>query len=375
MIKTARYLAYLFLIAFIFSCNSNNGTTVVIHTRAPIGAKLYIKTVPYFSEKEEVVDSATIVNNHDSLILHLPQQEQRLFRIVTKDQYMRVTFINDAKLVHVYVDYFKKKYTVTGSAATTSLIDFENSQVKLADELKKLSKPLDSLNRLHIKGAQTDTLSKKYYSAYNSYLKRYISYDDTVKNAAAFILEYNNIDFDTDYKGLKKFITHNAARFPGSKTIQQIKAKALAMVRIYEEEFNVGDILPGITLPDTNGKPFSTSSLKGQYYLIDFWSTWCDRCMTFKIAEKDIVSGGKSKVNFVSVAIDDQKDNWKSLISKTKLKWVNLIDEKMWEGTAVNTLVFDSIPFNFLVNPQGKVIKKAIRADSLKQTLTNLKLD
>lgn len=348
---------------------------MIIYTRAPIGAKLYIKTNPYFNEKQEIIDSATITNNHDSLILHIPQQRERLFKVIIKGQYMSVTLINDAKLVRIHVDYFKKKFTVTGSTATTSLVNFENSQLKLADELRKMAKPLDSLTRRHLKGKQTDSLRKKYFAQLDAYYKRYIAYDDTVKSEAAFILVYNNIDFDTDYKGLKKFITHNVPRFPGSKTIQEIKRKALATVRIYEEEFYVGDLLPGITLPDTSGKTFSTNSLKGQYYLIDFWSTLCDQCMPFKIAEKDIVNAGKSKVKFVSVAIDDQKNNWKTLIHNNKLKWVNLIDEKMWEGTAVNRLVFDSIPMNFLVNPQGKIIKKAIRPDSLKQILTNLKLN
>jgi hypothetical protein len=39
----------------------------------------------------------------------------------------------------------------------------------------------------------------------------------------------------------------------------------------------------------------------------------------------------------------------------------------MWKGTAVRTLKFDSIPFNFLVDPKGKIIAKALNASNLEK--------
>jgi hypothetical protein len=56
---------------------------------------------------------------------------------------------------------------------------------------------------------------------------------------------------------------------------------------------------------------------------------------------------------------------WTDLITKANYSWPQLIDEKMWRGTAAKTLKFDSIPFNFLVSPQGRILAKAIRPDSL----------
>jgi hypothetical protein len=67
----------------------------------------------------------------------------------------------------------------------------------------------------------------------------------------------------------------------------------------------------------------------------------------------------------VSVAIDAEKESWQKMITQEHLNWPQLIDEKMWQGIAVKTLKFDSIPFNFLVSPQGKIIAKGIRQDSL----------
>lgn len=138
----------------------------------------------------------------------------------------------------------------------------------------------------------------------------------------------------------------------------------------------VGDELPSITLPDQDDKPFTTGSLSKQYYLIDFWSTWCDQCMAFKAAEKKIADKiPPGKLQIVSVAIDNKKSNWKNIIYGNQYNWIQLIDVKMWQGPAVRTLVFDSIPFNFLVAPRGKIINKAIKPDSLLKIISRLKLN
>ncbi len=36
---------------------------------------------------------------------------------------------------------------------------------------------------------------------------------------------------------------------------------------------------PDFTLNDINGKPFSLSSLRGKYVVIDFWGSWCIWCI------------------------------------------------------------------------------------------------
>jgi thiol-disulfide isomerase/thioredoxin len=374
MVKANRYLAYTILLLMAWSCQSKNNTKLIVYTKAPIGAKIYIKLIPYFKEKEEIIDSATVINNHDSLIMNIPDQhEERLFKVVTPGQYMQAVFINDSKLIRVHVNYFNHTNSVSGSRATNSLVDFENRQKLFSAQIHVITNRVDSLYKLHIKGPQIDSLQHQFDTKLSWYLNQYVNYCDTVKSPAAFAKIYNNVDFDTDYKGLKKFIVYNAARFPDYPAIQEIKIRALRTVRIYELEFMIGDKLPSITVPDFNGKLFSTGSLKGQYYLIDFWSTWCPQCMTFKVAQKKILDGGlNNKVKFVSVAIDDEKQIWQNLIQKNKLNWIQLIDEKMWDGPVVNTLVFDSIPFNFLVSPQGKVIKKAIKPDSLAKVIAEL---
>jgi hypothetical protein len=357
-------------------CNrQKDKTEIIAYTKVPINSILYIKNVSLLGEKEQIIDSAIVVNNHDSVRLFVPREEKAYRMTIKGDTRLQATFINESKIVRIHLDYFANTYTVNGSPASASLRKFISDQTLFAkNRFTPFNTSMDSLKRLHImKGAQYDTLISRYNAQLRLFFKRYIGYADTVKSPAAFLMVYKLIDFNEDYDLFKKFVLRNTARFAGYKAMAQVKKEAMDEIRVHEEEFNVGDVLPSVTLPDINGKPFSTGSLRGQYYLIDFWGTYCPQCGAFKAAEMKLFEKGPLHVKLVSVAMDDEKKVWQTLVAKNKMNWVNLIDVQMWTGPAVNTLLFDSIPFNFLVAPNGKIIKKAIKPDSLLKVISSLK--
>ena len=346
-------------------------TKVIIYTKAPVNIMLTINQVPYFDEKVKVIDSAKIINNHDSLILYVPRQQERLYDIDVEGQHMPITFINDAPLIRVHVDYFANTFNIAGSNATNSLYNFEGTQMLVSNKLKELAAKIYSSKTNKANKKMIDSLQHVFRSDLSMFFKRYINYADTVKSAAAFIKVYNTIDFETDYKTEKQFILHTQKRFSNDKPIQRLCKEALATVTIYEQEYLIGNTLPYIKLPDQNGKEFSTAILKNTYYLIDFWTTYCSECLVFKEAEKKLLSS-KVTINnlqIISVAIDDEKDNWKTIINKNGYNWPQLIDTKMWQGTTAQTLKFDSIPFNFLIDRSGKIIDKAIKPEDLSKVI------
>jgi thiol-disulfide isomerase/thioredoxin len=368
----------LLLIGFLTGCKNLSGdyTRLVIHTSAPLNSRLYVDIIPFNNEKAGIVDSAVIKNNRDSIILYIPKKTERLLKIIVKGERLSIVFINDAPVIRVHADYFSNKYTITGSKATTSLKNFNDNQLVKANELRKINQGMDSLKIHHIKNRLSDSLTALFNHDLQSYFKQYKIYADTVSSPAAFMAADMSIDFGDDYKASKKFILHASARFPHYEPLQSFTKEVLATIRIYEEEFYIGDKLPPITLPDIDNKTFSTSTLNNQYYLIDFWSTLCGQCIMFKVAEMKIADKIPSdKLQIVSVALDDQKDEWKKIIYGNKYNWKQLIDVKMWQGPAVRTLLFDSIPFNFLVGPHGKIIDKAIKPDSLQKVISRLRLN
>ena len=74
----------------------------------------------------------------------------------------------------------------------------------------------------------------------------------------------------------------------------------------------------------------------------------------------------------LGVSLDDNKANWMEAIKADKLNWLQISDLKKWESVAVNAYQIDGIPFNVLLDPEGKIVATDLRGDALQNTLSTL---
>lgn len=164
------------------------------------------------------------------------------------------------------------------------------------------------------------------------------------------------------------------------KIVQQNKdANLLSYVRYNlstDRALKKGKFLPTFyykDLVDTT-KTLSSQNLKGKYYLIDVWATWCVPCIEeFPVLLSQYKKRNSNDLEFLSVSIDDNIEAlMKFLKDKFPLPWKNMIANSRKE--LMNALMITGIPCTILIDSQGRILHygSELRGSNLTKTLSNL---
>lgn len=124
---------------------------------------------------------------------------------------------------------------------------------------------------------------------------------------------------------------------------------------------------------DPNGKIISLSSFKGKYVLVDFWASWCGPCRAETPMFRKLYSLYADRgFEIVSISLDGEKEAWIKAIAKDKMIWPQAGDLQIFDNLVAKQYGVASIPQNFLISPDGKIIAKGIRGLTLEKTLEEL---
>lgn len=151
-------------------------------------------------------------------------------------------------------------------------------------------------------------------------------------------------------------------------------AMALSLSALAQREIpNITDPRLDFTLPTLKGDSIALSSMKGKVVLVDFWASWCLPC---RVANKHLVklyAKYKDKgFEIFGVSLDDDRADWRKAVSKDKITWKQVNDNRGWDAVSAMKWNVQALPSSFLVNQNGDVVAIDLERTELEKKVKEL---
>lgn len=130
-----------------------------------------------------------------------------------------------------------------------------------------------------------------------------------------------------------------------------------------------------LTLYGLDNRIVSLQDIDAEYILVDFWASWCKPCQKEIPYLKEALDKYRDKLSIYAVSIDRFHDSWRKGITRDGSEsFVHVIgsDKQGLPNAAVQGLGIKSIPSNFLLDKNKRIVAKNLRGDELIQTLDSL---
>lgn len=264
-------------------------------------------------------------------------------------------------------------FNTISTSGSQYAIDYNNYIVWLASH-EIISKLIDIEKRNEKASESKDTIeAEKFYNEYKkvdsikTLLAKQWVFSHPASPISAFVL-YQDVRDKTSIEDLETAL--NSLSF---KAKANTFGKELQSIVNATKATAIGKVAPDFTQNDTLNKPVALRNFRGRYLLIDFWASWCIPCREENPNLKEAFKKFKDKkFTILSVSLDSDKDRWMQAIRKDNLLWTQVSDLKFWDNEVAKLYNVKSVPFNLLLNPNGKIIAKNLRGDEIGEKLNEL---
>jgi peroxiredoxin len=230
-----------------------------------------------------------------------------------------------------------------------------------------------------------DSIGQTCLNDINSYTKKYIDENPTsLVSLAALYQQVAPGEYILDpQKDLKYYIRVDSALsllYPDYEPVKTLHEQVQNLVaditsqNLISPVSHQGNEVPEIALPDPEGDTIRLSSTRGNMVLLDFWAAWCPPCRQENpnlVKAYDLYHSKGFQI--YQVSLDKTRDAWIKGIRDDHLEnWIHVSDVKYWSSVVVPLYQIDSIPSNYLLDREGRIIASNLRGETLQIKLAEL---
>ena len=121
-----------------------------------------------------------------------------------------------------------------------------------------------------------------------------------------------------------------------------------------------GNQAPDFTLLKRDSTPFTLSSSRGRYVMLDFWASWCHPCRQAIPHWKGVYAKyHASGLDIISISDDNRWKDWFKAMDQEKMPWLQVCDEfpiKNFPAKVGTLYMTNYIPFYVLLDKDGKIL-------------------
>ena len=293
--------------------------------------------------------------------------------------------IDSTENVTVNADFtnFSDDYFIEGSFGSALVKELN---VNLAGTRHKLDS-LNSLNNLYINNPTYDRQKEIWQTEYQQVLQNQVEYSkqfvlDNPFSMASILAIFQKFDEQNyiinDLQTMRTAASALNSVYPQSEHVKVLYAHTLEYIKNQTNSnaqqliSEYGDNSPDITLPDTEGKLVSLSSLRGKVVLLQFWaSVNQDSRIMNPVLVEAYKKYKRRGFEIYQVSIDNNRIEWVDAIDKDELDWINVGD---MEGSvlALRHYNIQEIPYNYLLDADGNIVAQNLRGPALDRALSNV---
>jgi thiol-disulfide isomerase/thioredoxin len=278
---------------------------------------------------------------------------------------------------------FGKEYIVRGSLGSIQIKELTENLSRTEHKLDSLR----SLNNLYRGNPDYAILKPKWDQEYAAIIDEQTKFstnfvlNNPFSMASVFALYQKYRDQSYVIRDLQTMRTAASALnaiYPNSNlvkalyenTLQYLRDEKAAQMKKFIEQEGLNS--PDIVLPDISGKEIALTSLRGKVVLLHFWAAEDQGSRLLNPLLVDAYQKYKSRgLEIYQVNIGNNRSEWVDAIDKDKLKWINVGD---LEGSNKARLSYNvqSIPYNYLLDKEGKIVAKNLTGTDLDKALARI---